>query len=361
MRRSFPKYEIKGKGEIFGLDIGKSGIKIALISKNSEKRIVLNNLAFHDFPLHNLEHIDNPTVIQTMRNAVSKLGLETDKIKAVVNVYGTEPIIKFITLPYMSEEELNKTIRLQAQRFITHDLDKMYIDYAVMNVVEEKGAKKIILVLAGVMKEAILNQLEILKEVNIEPVSIEVDFLAQFHLARYRGIFLPNEVVCIIDIGLNSAIIQVIDNGVPCFVRECINIGSFEINKAIKEALKVSMEEIEKIKREISLKSLDTENKEVNSIIKKVIGDTVTEIRRSLDYYYDIAPQKTVERILLTGGGALLNGLDEYIKRQLGIKVDKFDPLKDIEFSEKIRDKGYLVNNSLRFTTAMGLAWEAIS
>ncbi|MCM8783735.1 MAG: type IV pilus assembly protein PilM [Candidatus Omnitrophica bacterium] len=362
MKNSSRKNKIIHREKIYGVDIGKSGVKIALLFKNQEKNIMLENLTYQDFPIY-IDSLKNTTVVQTIREAISKLEVETERIKAVVNLYGTEPVIKFLTLPHMPEDELNKTIRWQAQKHIIYDLEKMIIDYAILNTFEEMGVKKISLVLAATMKETIINQLEILKEANIEPVAIDVDCLAQFYLAREKGILNTTDSVCILDIGAKNAVIQIIDNGIPRFRRECINIGASEINKAIKETLKVSWEDAEKIKREFSLSSLEMENNgedKVKGIIKKVIEDAIIEIKRSLDYYIDISPQKSVECIFLTGGGALLGHLDLYLKQQLGIKVEKLDPFKDVVFSEKIKDIKYAQNNSLRFVTAMGLALEAI-
>ncbi|MFN7170329.1 MAG: type IV pilus assembly protein PilM, partial [Candidatus Omnitrophota bacterium] len=283
---------------------------------------------------------------------------ETEEVSAIVNLYGTEPIIKFITLPYMPDDELNKTVKYQAQRFIVYDLEKMIIDYAVMNTFEEEKVKKINLALAATTKEAVYKQVEILKGAGFVPLAISVDCLAQFYLAREQGIFKTNGVVCFIDLGAKKAVIQIIDGGIPRFHRVCSTIGSWEINKVLKNTLKVNWEEAEKIKREFSLGL--PEQEEYRMIIEKVMEDILIEIKRSLDYYIDISPQKTVERIILTGGGALLHNLDAYLKQHLEITVERFDPFKNINFSEKIKAIRPTPKDSLRFVTVMGLALEAL-
>ncbi|MCM8798717.1 MAG: pilus assembly protein PilM, partial [Candidatus Omnitrophica bacterium] len=284
---SLKKGPVKKK-KIYGLDMGESGLRIASLSRQGEE-FILEDFSFRDFPLRE-EPIDQATLIQTLQDLKKDIAGE-EEIKAVVNLYRTEPILKFLTLPYMAEAELNKTIRYQAQRFIVYNIDKMIIDYAVINTFQEGGLKKVNLALAATTKEVVYKEVEILKNGGIEPVSIGVDCLAQFDLAREKGAFKNDEVVGFIDWGAKKVRLQIIDGGIPRFHRECPAIGSWEINKALKQNFKLSWEEAERIKREFSYSPLEDKDKgDYRKVIEKVMGDTLLEIKRSLDYYIDISP-----------------------------------------------------------------------
>jgi|GEM_PF-2664839 len=351
------KKQIIKREKVYGLDIGDSGVKIALVSKIS-KGIVLEELSFRNFPIH-LESVNNQILMQTLQGLKDEL--KEEKMSVIVNLYNTEPIVKFLTLPYMDNNELSEAIKWQTQRFIVYDLEKMIIDYAVLDTFEETGKKKVNVVIVAVTKEAVFNLIEILKNVGIEPVSISVDCLAQFYFLRENDVFGENKVDGIIDIGMKNTIIQIVNSGVPCFVRKCTTIGSWEINKALKKTFNIEFEETEKIKRDFFLGLLDMDfDTEVRRIMNQAMEDIFKEIKRSLDYYSDIFPQKKVDRLFLVGGGAFLNNLETYLSQGLGMEVKRFDPFKNIIFSESIKNLELLKNNSLRFTTVLGLALEAI-
>ncbi len=343
----------------FGLDIGDSGIRIAQVSKNAEG-ITLQHLVFSDFSLQ-AEGIDSFTLLNSLRELLRKCNIESRLV--VANLYGTEPILKFINLPYMSDEELRKTIKWEAAKFIVYDLDKMVIDYAVLEEIEEAGKKKLHVAVAASTKEVVLNEISLLREAGLEPVSIEVDTLAHLYMSKINGIFKDDEVVVFIDIGAKKINIQVIDSGVPVFRRECPSIGSMDINRALKEELQIELSEAEDIKRRFSLNNAepeDADGKTVYRAIVKSFDATVMEIKRSLDYYIDSFPQKMISRIILTGGGACLKRIESFLSQRLGIAVEILNPFEDIRISDELKDESLKGVNPTRFSTVLGLALEAL-
>jgi type IV pilus assembly protein PilM len=362
LKKTHSREGIKKQGEIFALDIGDSGVRLAQVSNKAKNReIVLTYLTFKDFSLQQ-DSPDRSSLINAIRELIQDSQIQSNRV--VANLYGTEPILKFLTFPFMSDEELKKSVKWEASKFIVYDLDKMVIDYAVLNETEEAGKKKLSIVVVASTKESILHEINLLNEAGLEPISINVDILAQASLTQTNDIFKRNENVVFIEIAAKKTDINIIDAGIPSFRRECLSIGAMDIDKALKEELGIDSSEASRIRQEFSLDVTapgDIKGKTVYNSINKVLNHAVVEIRRFLDYYMDNFPQKTLSRVVLTGGGACLKNIDSFLSHGLGLPVEIINPFQNIKLSDNIKAPDILQNNSARFTTVVGLALDAVS
>ncbi len=353
------KQKIKSKGEPFGLDVGDSGIRLAQIHQNSQG---LKLVRFHakDFPVQQ-DPLDSVSMINILKELLRDSGINSSR--ANVNLYGANPAIKFLSLPSMSDEELKKAIKWEASKFIVYDLDKMIIDYAVLNETEEDNKKKFNMVVVATAKDTIINELNMLKEAGIEPISIGVDTLAQFHAAKASGNFEDKENIVFIEIAARKTNITVIDSGEMCFRRECLNVGSADINRALKEELSIDLVEAENIKKTFFLdvkEPAEPKGKVIHNAIKSVLERAIMEIKRSLDYYMDNFPQNTIDKAVIAGGGACMKNIDAFLANSLGIPVEIIDPLKKISVAEEMSGAVNIKYNAPSLSTVIGLALESI-
>jgi type IV pilus assembly protein PilM len=93
---------------------------------------------------------------------------------------------------------------------------------------------------------------------------------------------------------------------------------------------------------------------QVVDAITPILGDLVTELRRSLDYFRSNSGH-AVERLILCGGTARLKGLDRFLSEQLGIPVAVGDPMRGVNVSAKL-DAQYVDEVSPLMSVSLGLA-----
>jgi Tfp pilus assembly PilM family ATPase len=93
---------------------------------------------------------------------------------------------------------------------------------------------------------------------------------------------------------------------------------------------------------------------QVNDAITPILGELVTELRRSLDYYRNNTGQGA-ERMILCGGTAKLPGLERFLSEQLGIPVEVGDPMRNVTVAAKT-EPAYLADVSPIFSVSLGLA-----
>lgn len=82
----------------------------------------------------------------------------------------------------------------------------------------------------------------------------------------------------------------------------------------------------------------------------------MSEVRRSLDYYLTQATQiRMIKKLVLSGSGAELRHMADYMERGLQAQVELAHPLDRLQVSPKI-DKQLLEDDKLGCAVAIGLA-----
>jgi type IV pilus assembly protein PilM len=96
--------------------------------------------------------------------------------------------------------------------------------------------------------------------------------------------------------------------------------------------------------------------REVFDAILPVLGEFVTELRRSIDYFRSRYPSDTVDQILLCGGSARIPQLDQFIQSDLGVPTVIADPFASVNVASRQVSSERLSDIAPAFAVAVGLA-----
>ena len=183
--------------EIFGLDIGSSGVK-AVHVKESGGSHTLTSLGVAPLPPDAITDgtIKDPTtVVEAIRSAVSRAGLKGTS--CAIAVCGRELIIKKVQIPEVPAKEVGDVVQLEAEHHVPFAIDEVFLDY--QSIGQHNGVLDLILV--AVKKSKVLEYAAVVEEAGLVPSIVDVDSFAlgnQFELnyPSDRG-----ETVALIDIG----------------------------------------------------------------------------------------------------------------------------------------------------------------
>jgi type IV pilus assembly protein PilM len=155
-----------------------------------------------------------------------------------------------------------------------------------------------------------------------------------------------NQTIALIDLGASSSSINIVKNGILRHNRT-ITVAGNNFTKAIGQALNLTFDEAEKLKKEKGIIRVDKEEAPIApaamrifNVITPVLTELVTEIQRSFDYYRSRYRGEMVDLIITSGGTSSFKNIDKYLEAELGTKVQQANPLinmhfqKDIGFSE---------------------------
>jgi type IV pilus assembly protein PilM len=251
---------------------------------------------------------------------------------------------------------LENTVRWELEGNIPLPPEEIYFDYEVVRPKVVEPDHYDVLVIA--FPRTIVDQyVSVLKAAGLVPLALESESQSIARALADRTH--PDESRIFIDIGASRTSFVLVGGG-SMVLTSTVPLSGTSFHAAIAEALHVSPEEAETIKKEVGLDPNLREGK-VYQVLKPLVDTLVEEIAKHIDFYrahllHHHNAIGDVESIVFTGGDANLIGLDAYIARLLKRPVligDSFTALKPVlgDYIPPISRK-----SALQFTTAIGLA-----
>lgn len=323
----------KKKGNTIGLDIGATYIKAVQLKDAPDGY----ELAFFDMvpvpPGLIAEGVisDKAAIIGCVKELMKKAGVRSGD--AVIGVSGhSSVIIKRITIPMMGEEELNTSMRYEAEQYIPFDINEVNIDFQILGPKpDEEGQMEVLLV--AVKKNVVNDLVEIAESAGLDIIMADVDPFALTNMYEFNYDNAEGQIVAMVNIGATNTIINILQNGLPVFTRDSA-IGSNHHSEALEHGLSiaVSREDIELLKAGRSVDGVNAEHAE--SLITAASEEIYSEISRSFEYFRSSIGYEEINTIILSGGAALIKGFPEMLGERLGVEVEVADPFKRIKVPE---------------------------
>lgn len=354
---------------LVGLDIGNHAIKLVHL-KSKGAKLALANLAIREVPPEVQEEADPDVKNDALAETIKQMLKEHDlRIKDVVaSIPGDDVIVRYIKLPYMSEEELKNVIALETEQYIPLSIDQVVLDFTVLGELEEENQKKLEVLLVAAKEEVVDRHLELFSRTGLNPVVLDVDSFALGNAFEFNYGRIPGETISLINLGAKLTTINILEEGVSHLTRDVAVAGN-NFTREIQQEFGLSFSEAETLKRQqgqaltetediIQIESKDQNDKSarIGDAITPVLNKLLAEIRRSFDYYESSIRKKSVSRIFLSGGAAQLKNIDKYLTEKLNVPVEWNDPFKAIEISDSLFDRNFIATNAPLFNVGLGLA-----
>jgi type IV pilus assembly protein PilM len=326
------------KKDVIGLDIGSSSIKLLELSEG-KSGYKLQNLAISPLPPEAIVDgalMDSVTIIDTIRDLIATS--KTKKKNVVTSVSGHSVIVKKITLPFMSEAELEESIQWEAERYIPFDINDVNIDFQIFGSGPE-NPDVMDVVLVAAKKDIINDYVSVIMESGLNPVIIDIDSFALENMLAINYEVDKEETVAMANVGASITNINIIKNNISGFTRDIFKGGN-QITEEIQRQLHIDYEEAENIK--VGSKMDITSQPIIQNVLKIASESLAIEIGNSLDFFQSTTTYEKINKLYLSGGGSKIKDFDIILQQQIGIPVEIVNPFKKIEYSEKNFDLEYL-------------------
>jgi type IV pilus assembly protein PilM len=159
----------------------------------------------------------------------------------------------------------------------------------------------------------------------------------------------------ILDIGGRASSITIVDGGV-IRVSHSLDFYGFTLTRAISQKLNISLERAEELKKRKGIEK-GVENL-ISPILLPIIDKMIFSTERAINTYRSSNPRRELKKIILSGGGALLPGLEEYCSLKLQKKVEIGNPFKDVAYPPVLNE--IIKKTGPAFSTAVGLAMQGV-
>jgi type IV pilus assembly protein PilM len=341
-----------GSKQYVGLDIGSSSIKAVVLKEAGKGNWTLTHIGIEQLPPEVIVDgaiMDAPVVVEAIRRLMSnqKIGLK----KVVIAVSGHSLIVKKISLPQMSREELVESIHWEAEQYIPFDIEDVNIDFHLMEGDEDKTSSEMDVILVAVKKDKINDYTGLVRQAGLTPVIVDADGFCIYNHYELNYEREPGS-IALIDIGASVMNINVIQDGKHMLYRD-ISIGGNQFTDAIQKDLNVTYDQAEGLKMGEEVKGIHLDD--VQAIIDSISEDIAMEIQRSFDYHKATSANARVEKIVLTGGASKTRGLSTFLAQRLGVTVEFGDPFRKITYNQKKFDPLYMQEIAPLCAVAVGL------
>lgn len=325
-----------GPTDVFAMDVGSYAVKAAYIKIEGGEPVLK---AWGYFPLdvgpESTPEDKKNQVINALRGWMIEKSIPIKEV--ATSLSGNSVIVRYVKFPLLTKAELWSTLAAEAEPFIPFDINEVQLGFYIMAEITEEGQKKMETVLVAAKKDLVMARLDIIQALGLNPTIIDVDSFALENI--FERTLAPKEETgstLYLNMGHMVTNLSIIENGVTRVVRDVFIAGN-TLSKAIMKSLQVDFNKAEELKKTLGVivdpaekeKALTEGNREalgVSQAVAGVLKDLVAEVHRSVDFYLSQGPERSIGRIVLTGGTARLKNLSKHLAAELKVPVSVQDP-----------------------------------
>ena len=342
----------KKKG-LIGLDIGSSAVKAVELKaggKGSDE-FQLVNIGLEPLPPEAIVDgaiMDSGAVIDAIQRLFQAQKIKTSDV--ATGVSGNAVIVKKISLPQMSTEELAESIHWEAEQYIPFDIQDVALDY---EVIEGGGGGNMDVLLVAVKKDKISDYTSAISQAGKNPAVVDVDVFALQNAYEVNYGTDPGRVIALLNVGASIMNINIIKGGISVFNRD-IAVGGNQYTDAIQKELNLSFDQAEALKRGSRVEGAAPEN--LGPILQAVSENIALEIQKTFDFFKATSSEDRIDRIFLSGGASKVLGLQDLLADRFEAGVEIMNPFNNITYNPRDFDPEFINEIGPSAAIAVGLA-----
>ncbi len=365
------------KSNAFGLDISDYSIKVL---KLKAKRRGFELAYFDEFFLEpgivkegNI--LKEKALVDALQKMLTKAKGKLKTKDVVASLPEEKAFVQVIQMPKMELSQIRKAVYFEAEKYIPVPKDEVYLDFQVVEPIVD-SLDHLDILISALPKDVVDPYFSVLEKAGLNPVCFEIE-----SQAVTRAVVKDEKIdsrVFIIELGGNKTRFVVFAGHSLRFISSSMVCGS-TFDRAIAKEFEVSTKAARELKKRFGLdKDIVIRFKNGEGVKKEVAGgvfdalippltDLIEQIERCESFYLTHAShehlsvdKRTIDKILLCGGGASMKGLPAFLEEHLWTTVERADPWVNIIPDPSKRSPKMSRDQSLKYTTALGLALRGV-
>jgi type IV pilus assembly protein PilM len=325
-RNVFPSY--------LGVDIGTTSIKVVEVVGGKDRPRVVNygilessgylaraNQALQTSTLK----LFDAEVVGLLHTVIHEMGTATTDVVASLPLFSVFTTV--LDLPKMEPKEIEQAVIYQARQYVPLPLADVALDWLkVAEFEDEKGFFHQKILLISVPQEEIKKYQAMFKAVGLSLRALEVESLS---LTRIFGSD-PTPTI-VIDIGSRSTNVIFLEKGNLMWNVQT-DFGGASLTQALASSLNINPLRAEELKKERGILGTGP-SYELSTIMLPFVDAILNEVKKAqFSYGTQFPAARKAERIVLSGGGANLLGIEQYVERSFGLPTVKIAPFARFEY-----------------------------
>jgi type IV pilus assembly protein PilM len=339
---------------LIGVDISSSYIKMVEIVDRGKglygvERYVIEPLPKDTVTDGNIANIE--AAGEAMKRAHKQLGT---RIKNVALALPASAVItkKVLLAADQREEDMEFQVQSEANQYIPFSLDEVNLDFQVIGPAPNSEEEVEVLIAAS-RKEKIEDRQAVAEAAGLKTVVMDVESyaaLAAFDMIKGAATGIEDkDVTAIVDIGAQTTRVTVMHEDQQVYSREQ-QLGGYQLTQDISRQFGMPLEEAEVAKKSGGL----PENYHAD-VLQPFNEKVVLEVSRALQFFFTSTQFSKVDHVLLAGGCAMLDGLEEMVAQRTQVHTLVANPFANMALSPKIKPR-QLTIDAPALMVACGLA-----
>lgn len=333
--------KIKKNDFKIGLDLGSSSVKIVGLQCR-DNNFLLRNFIIKEIPYQSRD------VSGLVKEGLLDLGAQHSPVN--ISLSGQGVITRYVSFPIIDQRLFRNSLRFETQQYIPFSIEEVNLDGYILK--QDAAANKMSVLIAAAKKELVSERVKLVQDLGFKVGIVDIDSLAlinAFSFSYAQDETLKQKTIALLNIGASVTNLDILEQGMPCLSRD-IQISGNNFTERIADGLGVDLQSAESLKINPGKEDLD----KIKPYLDTILSQLAQEIRNSFDYY-ESQSASSVEQIFISGGGSLLAGLVSNLNAVLGVEIQTWGSLNNLELSEGL-DIEKIKVQSMFMPVALGLA-----
>jgi type IV pilus assembly protein PilM len=270
-----------------------------------------------------------PTLVsEVVSHLLDSLKLRRARVAAALS--GHAVIVKRLSLPAMSQAELNEAIPWEAEQYIPFDLSEVQLDYQVVATDGNAGKNTMDVLLVAAKRDRIDDRTGVIAQSGRKPVVLDIEAFALANAYRMNYPERDDALSALVHVGNGLTIVCLLEHGEPVFTRDISIGGQIHLDAITRELGPSGVDEAAARRILLGQFPADIGPDQVAAVLREASAQLVLEVRKTVDFYRATAPIEKLSRVVLSGGAYQAVGLVDLLASEFGAPVDVFDPFRRV-------------------------------
>jgi type IV pilus assembly protein PilM len=346
---------------IISLNVGSQTMGLAEFRAQSHGGLAVQRCGLRELVVDPAEEeMRAGRILSALRELMNELEIKPGSVNYAVAAQSV--FARFVKLPSVEEEKIEKIIAFEAQQNVPFPIDEVVWDYQLVG----GGADEQIQVVLVAIKADLLDEINsAVEEASLRTSIVDVATMALYNAFRYNYSDLTG-CSLLVDIGARTTNVLFVEPG-KIFSRS-VSIGGSSITAAIAREFNESFAAAEVRKKRDGFVSLgaayaepaDADVARVSKIMRSTMTRLHAELMRSISHYRTQQQGSAPERVFLCGGSVSTAYVREFFHEKLQLPIEFFNSLRNIAVLESA-PAAELARSAHLFGDLVGLALRTAS
>lgn len=355
---------------VVGIDLGNSSIKVVQLRKERGTAVLetYGELAlgpYAQLDIGRATNLPSEKIAEALKDIIKESNVTSTSCGAAIPF--SSSLVTLLELPALGAQQLATMIPIEARKYIPVPISEVQLDWFIVpegearyfyggghfqEAEDPKKPKTSLVLLVAIHTDTLNKYTEALKLAGLSPSFYEIETFSTIRSVVERGM----TPVAVVDIGAATTKVYVVQLGI-ILSSHVVGKGSQDITLALANTGHTSISKAEEMKRDNGLLVSATTSSDnampVSHVATLTMEYIFIEVQRAL-LSFEKKYNQAISKVILTGGGATMKGLDEFARKKLEIEIDRADPFAHVQapaFLEEV-----LKEAGPEFSVAAGVA-----